>query len=55
MGRRGSGERDAVESRKLKVERQPKKRRIQRSEKLRAGAGARTRPPRGSPIKAEAG
>ncbi len=30
MGRRGRGERDAVESRKLKVESQPKRRRIQR-------------------------
>ncbi len=30
MGRRGRGERDAVESRKLKVEGQPKSRGIQR-------------------------
>ncbi len=58
MGRRGRGERDAVESRKprpgrdlrsrkspdlrLKVEGQPKRRRIQRPEKLpdKIGAGA---------------
>ncbi len=34
MGRRGREERDAVESRKLKVEGQPKRRRIRRPEKL---------------------
>ncbi len=38
----GRGERDAVESRKLKVESQPKRRRIYRPEKLGAGADAKT-------------
>jgi hypothetical protein len=42
MGRRGREEREAVESRKLKVEDQPKRRRIQCPEKLGAGADAPT-------------
>ncbi len=42
MGRGGRQERDAVESRKLKVEGQPKPRKIQRPEKLpdKVGVGA---------------
>ena len=38
--RRGGGEEDTVESRKLKVESQPKRRKIQRPEMLGAGADA---------------
>jgi len=45
MGRRGREERDTVESRKLKVEDQLKRRRIQCPEKLGAGADAPTESP----------